>query len=89
VAFQAQDSGPTSTELYAMSRNLWSAKFGQKTVKGKALNLCWHRCNAPQGCNKGNQCKQSHQAFPEAYNNGPIAKLPIETQWSILKSCKN
>jgi len=89
VAFQTQDSGPTSTELYAMGKTLWATKFGQKTVKGKALNLCWHRCNAPQGCNKGNQCKQSHQAFPEAYNNGPISKLPIETQWSILKSCTN
>ena len=89
VAFQPQETAPSDAHFYAMDRRTWASKFGQKTIKGKPITLCWHRCNSPQGCGKGTTCTASHQAYPEAYNNGPIAKLPIETQWSIIKACRN
>ena len=78
---------PTQTQI-AECQKSWLSKFGKRTVKGKELKLCWHHCNHPKGCSRGLSCAQSHLSYPEAYKNKPFGKLPSDTQWSILKACK-
>jgi hypothetical protein len=82
-------SKPPSLKLILQTKGAaWQNSFGTKTVKGKEVKLCWFRCNLPTGCNQGNKCKNSHLAFPEAYKNAPLSKLPVATQWSVIASCK-
>jgi hypothetical protein len=80
---------PTTEEIMKFSKNLkWQTTIGTRTIKGKVEKMCWFRCNHPTGCSQGTKCKSSHACYPTAYKNGPFAKLPIATRWSILQSCR-
>ena len=79
---------PAIKQILQTKGTTWQNTFGTRTVKGKKVKLCWFRCNHPTGCNQGNSCKQSHLAFPKAYKNAPLAKLPAATQWTVIASCK-
>jgi hypothetical protein len=88
VNFPQQSTAPSLTDIMKARGNKWQKTIGTKTVKGKSEKLCFFKCNHPDGCNLGTKCKQSHSGFPTSYKGGPLAKLPVATQWSILAASK-
>ena len=80
-------SGPMS-QLNDMDKDKWVKDYGNVTVNGRKVKICWWHANRKGGCAKESSCPNNHSHYPTQYGGLPFARLKIDEQKSIMSACK-
>jgi len=76
------------SQLNGMDKEKWQKDYGNVTVNGRKVKICWWHAHRTGGCSRESTCPSDHSHYPTQYGGLPFARLKIDEQKSIMSACK-